>query len=458
MARKKPNDGISGKRQTTQPKTGNATAAYFLSLSVRNTRCFGEEEQTLDLSDGASNPAHWTLILGENGTGKTTLLQALAITVDWTRNIPTSLNETQVRDYFYSTAYLWDELRRNRQDFFESPYVRVRIASCHNGLKGNPKEYQEYWMKGFPSVETSGGPNPTPQCYSYGAGRRSSSTEKTFSRHPFSSSLFFDDALLQNASDWLIRLDYASLKLESEATKKRLRHVTETLIELLPDVRNIRIVSADAPEALPEVQFETPYGWVPIERLGYGYRSLVAWVVDLASRMFEAYPESDNPLLEPAVCLVDEIDLHLHPTWQREVMQYLSRHFPNVQFIATAHSPLIVQSAPEVNANVVVLRRDGDHVIIDNNVDVVRGWRIEQILASDIFNVPPRSPEVQKILDRQATLLSMPSLTAEEQEELASLNKQVDELPVGRTLEEDNTLSVLKQTLDVLQKATGKRK
>lgn len=64
--------------ETTQGSTPEAVPpAYFLSLSVENVRCF-REKQTLDLSNGTGRPAQWTLILGENGIGKTTLLQLLA--------------------------------------------------------------------------------------------------------------------------------------------------------------------------------------------------------------------------------------------------------------------------------------------------------------------------------------------------------------------------------------------
>jgi predicted ATP-binding protein involved in virulence len=70
---------------------------------------------------------------------------------------------------------------------------------------------------------------------------------------------------------------------------------------------------------------------------------MIAWTVDLASRLFASYPESQNPLAEPAVVLVDEVDLHLHPKWQRELRSHLTERFPGTQFVVTAHSPLVVQ-------------------------------------------------------------------------------------------------------------------
>src|SRR5580658_1996785 len=72
MATKKPNR--NGARSTPEQRH---EGVYFLSLTIENVRCFGPK-QTLDLSDGHGKPARWTILLGNNGTGKTTVLQALA--------------------------------------------------------------------------------------------------------------------------------------------------------------------------------------------------------------------------------------------------------------------------------------------------------------------------------------------------------------------------------------------
>ena len=137
------------------------------------------------------------------------------------------------------------------------------------------------------------------------------------------------------------------------------------LIDLLPDeVKDIRIRPITLLSTKPEVEVETSYGWVRMKELGLGYQTLIAWMVDLAARLFEQYPESENPLKEPAIVLVDEIDLHLPPQWQRTLIQRLTDIFTQTQFIVTAHSPLIVQSAQ--NINVVLLKREGDQVKIYN--------------------------------------------------------------------------------------------
>mgnify|MGYP006252345175 FL=1 len=83
---------------------------------------------------------------------------------------------------------------------------------------------------------------------------------------------------------------------------------------------------------------------------------------------------------EAAVVLIDELDLHLHPEWQRKIIGFLSNLFPKVQFIVTAHSPLILQSADEIN--LVMLKKQGDGVVIEQpKIPTFKGWTVEEILS-----------------------------------------------------------------------------
>ena len=101
---------------------------------------------------------------------------------------------------------------------------------------------------------------------------------------------------------------------------------------------------------------------IPLDltQLSDGERAFLALICDLGRRLALANPLLDNPLHGAGVVIIDEIELHLHPKWQREVVEKLRTAFPNIQFIATTHSPFIVQS----------LRRDelillDDHIVAD---------------------------------------------------------------------------------------------
>ena len=107
---------------------------------------------------------------------------------------------------------------------------------------------------------------------------------------------------------------------------------------------------------------------------------MLAWVFDFCKRMYDRYPNSENPLAEPAVVLIDEIDLHLHPKWQRGLIKALSDTFPNIQFIVSTHSPIIIQSLSNVNLYVLNHQEDGSvkaKRIIGRNRE---GYQMEEIL------------------------------------------------------------------------------
>ncbi|MEA3253234.1 MAG: AAA family ATPase [Pseudomonadota bacterium] len=84
--------------------------------------------------------------------------------------------------------------------------------------------------------------------------------------------------------------------------------------------------------------------WLNIAQLSDGYQTLLGLVIDLSSRMAMANPHLDDPLAAEAVVMIDEVDLHLHPEWQRRVVGDLLITFPNTQFIITTHSPFIVEA------------------------------------------------------------------------------------------------------------------
>ena len=272
----------------------------------------------------------------------------------------------------------------------------------------------------------------------------------------------FDEAIpLRNPEEWLLRTDYASKQEgpRQNESRTRLGQIIETLIDVLPEIDDIRISPPTETRKTARAEFHTPYGWVPLAGLGLGYRTMTAWMVDLASRMFDAYPESKDPLREPAVVLIDEIDLHMHPRWQRTIIDYLSERFPKTQFIATAHSPLIAQAAR--NANLVVLRRvenpDGDdYVTIDNDPEIVANWRVDQILTS-LFDIETaRPPEIEPLLTERREILGKPTLSDEDRERLRALNREIGALPTAERPEDIEAMDIIRRAAALLKDDSAK--
>jgi predicted ATP-binding protein involved in virulence len=121
---------------------------------------------------------------------------------------------------------------------------------------------------------------------------------------------------------------------------KHIRRAISTIIAPNADVYFTQTTSAQL-----MVVWETETGEkidLSINQLSSGYRNMLALVMDFARRLAQANPEMENPLEAKAVLMIDELDLHLHPTWQQKIIPDLRKVFPNTQIIATTHSPEIV--------------------------------------------------------------------------------------------------------------------
>ena len=417
--------------------------SYFYSLELEGINCF-KDKQTLDLSDENGNYSPWTIILGDNGTGKTTLLRVLD------RMQPVEVTHENI-------------LFSNSQFAFEFILTNSKINDSNIKLyvqKNEPEAYLAIIRLKERRVNIEGYKNINSFLISYGASRRmskSTSLSQLEENKNKITSLFDESIELINAEEWYLQKFLAFSTAENGIKIKleqQLSLIKKVLIDFLPDVLDLRIkeIKTVNDKSALEVKINEKE-WINLRDLSFGYQTLTALIVDIASKMMEQYPNSSNPLEEPAIILIDEIDLHLHPKWQRTVIDKLSQHFPKAQFIATSHSPLIVQAALDKKANIVVCRKEGDNVIIDNNPDEVEGWRIDQILTSDLFELSSsKSVSFEEMRNEKTRILLKDELTDSDNKALEFLNNRLNIGPVFSSKEAINAEELIKKAAELLKK------
>lgn len=133
-----------------------------------------------------------------------------------------------------------------------------------------------------------------------------------------------------------------------------------------------------------------------LTQLSDGEKLMIAMVGDIARRLAIANPGLDDPLQGEGVVMIDEIELHLHPKWQRMIIPRLTKTFPNLQFIVTTHSPQVIGEVKD--GKVFLLWQDEDSILAEE-LDYYYGWDSNRIL-EELMETPHKNEEIEeKITD-----------------------------------------------------------
>lgn len=381
-------------------------------LVLDNIKCF--EQATFRF--GTKNEPHkWTTLLSENGGGKSTILQAISLLlagpesaqrllprpIGWLRdesrsgkisvrihqgeNDPGSYGQEKVRNAFgYSFHLTGSERITIRNKLYTEPGIHESRDRTLTWLRQNAFSSPE---GGWFAV-------------GYGAFRRLTRNSQIIvpSLEPsarFTNFLtqFAEDETLSAFERWMVYLDYRLAKEGDMQAKHMMQLGINAINQLLPEK-----VSFNSVDKNGRIIFDVYGNKVPTISLSDGYRSVLALAGDLVWRLIQAFPKSDNPLNEQGIILVDELDIHLHPVWQRSIAGLLRKQFPNMQFIVATHSPMVAAGAGEDAVTLRFRVNEGaasistDHSIFAKSVD--------DILQSEAFGfVSPFSPQTEKKLD-----------------------------------------------------------
>ncbi|HEY1619940.1 MAG TPA: AAA family ATPase [Streptosporangiaceae bacterium] len=379
---------------------------YVSKLKIDGIRGFGARRSVnLDFTRPDGSYAGWTVLAGRNGSGKTTMLQAIALALAgenfirdpnvWPGSLPTgraSIAITIVQDSRYDGGLDFGPLD------IKVEWDEKRQANHPTWLDASVRREGDGWFYA-----------------GYGPFRRLSATALGRSEHRQSQryaglrTLFDEDISLVEGVAWLI--EQHLYRLESRPGAQKMLDAALGIIGdgMLPD--GYRISGDVDSDGLWVIRNDDRFA---LRQMSDGYRTVTALVVDIIRQMSSAFGalklthENGRPTLAyPGVVLIDEVDAHLHVSWQKTIGDWMKEHFPLVQFIVTTHSPYVCQSADPGGLIRLAAPGEDDHPrVVDHDLyqRVVYGSGDDAIL-TDLFGVETPYSTQAELLRRQLVML-----------------------------------------------------
>jgi len=341
---------------------------YIEKIILRNIRGFTDLQFDLTRTDGSY--AGWTVFTGDNGSGKSTLLKAIAVGLtgkDTARALQPSFHRWIRDGAGHEGASIQLEIVRCAQDdaLAESGSKPAAVFPAKLVLSNGGKEttLQSPIPAGKPKNYTT----PERTIWSldakgwfscgYGPFRRVFGASPEATRQMVAPAterfvtMFQEAASLAEVDQWMRNLKHK--ELENKADE---RAQLELLLEILRDdlmPNQIVVDRVDSDGLWLRDRNGVQLAW---SEMSDGYRAALALLADIVRHLVntdgmpglgERGPDGKLFIKRSGVVLIDEIDAHLHPEWQRQIGFWLKRHFPMIQFLVTTHSPIICQAADE---------------------------------------------------------------------------------------------------------------
>ncbi|MCI0640044.1 MAG: AAA family ATPase [Gemmataceae bacterium] len=323
-------------------------------LDVSNFRCFAQ--YNLELA------SRFTLLIGDNGSGKTAILDALAVAMggfhlgipdmparhiqkDEIRRQDLVVGETITQELAGEVSVIARGKLRNQEVEWKrsltGPYGRTTRVHADEikRLAGNMARK----VKANESVVL-------PVLSYYGTGRLWRTLKKGTKTIGKQSRFAGYDECLNPASDqkrlfrWFKANELAAL--QKRQRRQVLEAVRDAIVGMIPKAEKV-YWDLDWDELMIKTKILGEQAQsVPFHLLSDGYRNMVGVAADIAYRMAVLNPQLEKEAIRetPGIVLIDELDLHLHPNWQREVVPCMLKVFPRVQFVGTTHSPFVIQA------------------------------------------------------------------------------------------------------------------
>lgn len=373
------------------------------------------------------------VLVGVNGAGKSTLLHAIDILFSWfiarLRNVNGKGTAITDEDIMSGKVYCSLEVELDNG-------VRWGLYKQKSSHRQKPQgktyleQMTEYINRLLESNEQSPNTASLPLVASYGVTRVVDSTPARVRKNHAMGMMDVYNREMENRMNFQTfftwfreREDIENERLRETgvlAEDPQLNAVRFAISETLPGYRNLRVQRSPKSFVIDKEGRRLKF-----DQLSDGEKSYIVLVADIARKLSMTHPYLNNPIQGAGIVLVDEIDLHLHPRWQRDVIPMICRVFPNCQFILSTHSPLALAGVSAVSGKNVVLLSEGR--IKQSLSDDFMAKNLDRTLLED-FEMPSLwTTEVQTHLDKVWDCLRADDCQSEKyMENMAWLRKNMD--------------------------------
>lgn len=328
---------------------------YIKKASLQNIRSISHFDMTFE------QPAGWHVLIGDNGTGKSSVVRSFALALVGPKEalgLRSAWQEWLKNDKKEGIIKL--EIEPSKEDKHTGSGRRGGLKVISNELvfkriNDNNVEFSEKTSSKHDSFKYNWGTGAGWFSVAYGPFRRFAGGNPDWNKVFYSQpklgahlSVFGEDVALTEAIDWLVKLNY--LVLEKKEEGKIIEYIKQLVnsADFLPHNAELLNISSDG------VMFKDGNGSeLPVNQLSDGFRSILSLTFELIRQLVRVYGNEDvfkeiaknNMIIPlPGVVIIDEIDAHLHPSWQTRIGAWFTKYFPNIQFIVTTHSPLVCRA------------------------------------------------------------------------------------------------------------------